>query len=464
MMLGKNASGDELMKRTQLANSLMYLTRGQPVVYYGDEQGFMGAGGDKDARQDMFATKTDQYAGEPVLGGAPGSRDRYDTNAPLYQQISGLARLRAAHPALTDGAQVHRYASDGAGVYAFSRVDRASGTEYLIVANNAAETKSAAFSTFSAKARFQPVHGATEGLSSGKDSRVTVSVPPLSVQVFKATSRFAKRSSAPTAYLTSPQPGAVVGGRAEIGAAITENTFAQTTFLYRPVGTAEWTKIGTDDSAPYRVFHDVSGMADGTLLEYRALVKDSSGNVSATSSYGVVGKPAAGGGDAGGGVGPVVQPDAVSVPGDHNSEMGCSGDWQPDCAQAQLTLDAKDQIWKGTHSLTAGATHAYKAAVNKSWDENYGAKGVPNGGNIEYTAPGAPVTFYYDHATHWVTSDAQGPVITAPGSFQSELGCPGTGAPTACARGCRTPTATAPTRGQVTRSPLAPTSSRSPMA
>jgi len=429
MMLGRNASGDELMKRTQLANSLMYLTRGQPVVYYGDEQGFMGTGGDKDARQDMFATKTDQYAGEPVLGGSSGSRDRYDTSAPLYQQISDLATLRAAHPALTDGAQVHRYASDGAGVYAFSRVDRASGTEYLVVANNATTEKRATFSTYSAKERFQPVFGAAEGVTSSKDSRVSVSVPALSVQVFKAASRFAKRSSAPTAYLTSPQPGAVVGGRAEIGAAITENTFAQTTFLYRPVGTTEWKTVGTDDSAPYRVFHDVAGIAKGTLLEYRALVKDSSGNVSATSSYGIVGDPAAAGsGGGGGGVGPVVQPQAVSVPGDHNSEMGCPGDWAPDCDKAQLTLDAKDQVWKGTYTLPA-APHAYKAAINKSWDENYGAKGVPNGGNIEYTAPGAPVTFYYDHATHWVTSDAQGPVITAPGSFQSELGCPGDWSP-----------------------------------
>ena len=128
------------------------------------------------------------------------------------------------------------------------------------------------------------------------------------------------------------------------------------------------------------------------------------------------------------GSGPVVQPDAVSVPGDHNSEMGCPGDWAPDCDQAQLTLDAKDQIWKGTHTLPAGP-HAYKAAINKSWDENYGAGGVAGGGNIEYTAPGTPVTFYYDHATHWVTSDAQGPIITAPGSFQSELGCPGDWSP-----------------------------------
>ncbi len=80
MMLGKSATGDDLMRRVRLANSLMYLTRGQPVVYYGDEQGFMGAGGDKDARQDLFATKTEQYAAEPVLGG-PSVRGTGTTRA-----------------------------------------------------------------------------------------------------------------------------------------------------------------------------------------------------------------------------------------------------------------------------------------------------------------------------------------------------------------------------------------------
>ena len=42
MLLGAAATGDDLMRRARLANSLMYLTRGQPVVYYGDEQGFIG--------------------------------------------------------------------------------------------------------------------------------------------------------------------------------------------------------------------------------------------------------------------------------------------------------------------------------------------------------------------------------------------------------------------------------------
>ena len=30
--------------------------------------------------------------------------------------------------------------------------------------------------------------------------------------------------------------------------------------------------------------------------------------------------------------------------------MGCSGDWSPDCDQAQLTLDPKDKVWKGTYA------------------------------------------------------------------------------------------------------------------
>jgi glycosidase len=292
MLKGSGSTGTDLMARTKLANDLMFLTRGQPVVYYGDEQGFIGGGGDKDARQDMFATKVAQYAGEDILGSTPGSKDRYDTKALLYQQISALSKLRATNPGLADGAQIHRYASDGAGVYAFSRVDAASGTEYLVVANNATTAKSATFDTYGQDAKFALLYGSGTALRSGKDMRVTASVPALSVSVWKAQNRIEHRTSAPTTWLTSPQPGAIVGGRAEISAALTENAFAQVTFAVRPVGTSTWHALGTDDNAPYRVFDDVSGRAKGTLLEYRAITKDNSGNVSAASSYGVVGDPA----------------------------------------------------------------------------------------------------------------------------------------------------------------------------
>jgi len=425
MLKGSGSTGTDLMARTKLANDLMFLTRGQPVVYYGDEQGFIGSGGDKDARQDMFATKVAQYAGEEILGGTAGSKDRYDTKASLYQQISALAALRKTNPALADGAQIHRYASSGAGIYALSRVDAASGVEYLVVANNAATAKSATFQTYGKNVTFAPIFGGGTALKSGKDTRVTATVPALSVSVWKARERIEDREAAPATWVTSPQPGAVVGGRAEISAALTENAFAQVTFAVRPVGTSPWKALGTDDNAPYRVFDDVSALAKGTLLEYRAITKDSSGNVSAASSYGVVGTPVPPGAGGGGGVGPVTQPDNVAVAGSNNSEMGCPGDWQPACPQAQLALDATDQIWKGKFTTIPAGDFEYKAAINKSWDENYGAGAVKGGSNIAYRAPGTDETFYYDHATHWVTSDAQGPIITAPGSFQSELGCAG---------------------------------------
>jgi hypothetical protein len=104
--------------------------------------------------------------------------------------------------------------------------------------------------------------------------------------------------------------------------------------------------------------------------------------------------------------------------------MGCNGDWVPDCPEAQLALDTNDEIWKGTYTLP-DAPFAYKVAINNTWDENYGAGAVRNGADIGITSTGAPITFYYDHRTHFVTSTAETEIVTAAGSFQSEMGCPG---------------------------------------
>jgi pullulanase-type alpha-1,6-glucosidase len=422
MMLEQSGvAKDELLRRDQLAHELMYLTRGQPVVYYGDEQGFTGAGGDKLARQDMFASKTPEYNADPVIGGTSGSRARFDTTAPLYRSLAGFAKLRQDNPALADGTQVHRYASSSAGIYAFSRVDRTSQVEYLVAANNATTPKTVQVATFGDRTTFAPLAGTRTRLRTDREGRTSITVPPLSVAVWKATRPVAHRAFAPAIYPSSPQPGAVVGGRTPVGVSVPANALATVSVGWRVAGATSWTPLGSDDNAPYRVFHDTTGLADGTLVEYRSVLRDSSGNRAATSTYAIVGVPAAAGGSTGG-VGPVTQPDAVSVPGSHNSEMGCPGDWQPECAKAQLTLDPQDQVWKGTFDLPVG-DYQYKAAIDKAWTQNYGAGGGSNGANIAYTAPGGPVSFYYDHATHGVTSSAQGPIFTAPGSFQSELGC-----------------------------------------
>ena len=67
--VGNRAPSDaELLARDRLAHALMYLSRGNPVVYYGDEQGFTGDGGDQDARQDMFPSQVASYNDDDLIG------------------------------------------------------------------------------------------------------------------------------------------------------------------------------------------------------------------------------------------------------------------------------------------------------------------------------------------------------------------------------------------------------------
>ena len=423
---------DSVIERDRLAHALMYLTRGQPVVYYGDEQGFVGDGGDKDAREDMFASRVASYNDNDLIGtDATTAAANFDTKHPLYTTIRDLARLRRTYPALADGAQLHRYSSNGAGVYAFSRIDAQEDREFLVALNNSTTAKTVTVPTEMRRATFRQVWPvAKSSMRTDDEARTTITVPPLSARVWRAAGKLAKRKVAPAIHLEKPSAGGVVGGRAPITVGVPDGGFNQVTVAWRPAGATSWTPLGTDDNAPYRVFHDVAALPHGTLVEYRAVLRDSSGNLSVASSWATVGEPEGaptpgGGGDGG----PVTQPAAVSVPGSHNSEIGCPGDWQPDCAQAQMSLDADDLVWKRTVSLPAGG-YEYKAAIDGTWDENYGAGGARGGANVvlDLAAP-RDVTFYYEHGSHWITSDANGPVLTLAGSMQSELGCPGDWAP-----------------------------------
>jgi pullulanase-type alpha-1,6-glucosidase len=119
------------------------------------------------------------------------------------------------------------------------------------------------------------------------------------------------------------------------------------------------------------------------------------------------------------------QPQSVTIAGSLQSELGCPGDWQPDCAATGLAFDAEDRVWQRVFNVPAGDWE-YKAPLNGSWDLNFGANGVPNGANIALSlGSAASVKFYYSNATHWVTDNRNSPIAVAAGSFQSELGCNG---------------------------------------
>jgi alpha-amylase len=289
------ATEAELLQRDELAHALMYLSRGNPVVYYGDEQGFTGAGGDQDARQDMFPSQDLQYnnLSDPIPGDdgagnnddigsdATPMDDNFDPSHPLYRELARLARVTRHNPALRDGAEQVRYSSAEAGIYAFSRIDRSHRYEYVVALNNAEQAASASIPTFVPRSKWVRVYGdGPTRLRTGSDRLLAVTVGPLSTVVYRSTKKIPRSHAAPPVSLDVPATGR---DRLEVRADVAGSSFYEVTFLAK-VGRGPWRDIGTDDNAPYRVFHDVSDVEPGTTVRYRAVVLD---NAHHTRSSGV---------------------------------------------------------------------------------------------------------------------------------------------------------------------------------
>jgi len=293
------AAEPELLARDRLAHELMYFSRGNPVVYYGDEQGFTGAGGDQDARQDMFPSQSKQYnnladpADEPVnkFGGDDGAGrndnigsdetpmdDNFDTDHPLYRKIQKLATLTQRHRALRDGAQQHRFSSPSAGVYAFSRISRSRKREYVVALNNAEQSASASIPTFVANSMWKKVYGDGPQRVFRHGATLDVTLPPLSAVVYRAQKPIPRSKTAPRLTVDAKPP---YRDRLEVEADVDGGSFYEVTFLAK-AGNGKWQNIGTDDNAPYRVFHDVADIDPGTRVQYRAVVLDNANHTRAS--------------------------------------------------------------------------------------------------------------------------------------------------------------------------------------
>ena len=279
------AAEAELLRRDRLAHALMYFSRGNPVIYYGDEQGFTGAGGDQDARQDMFPSQSPQYNNlADAIPGDDGAGnndnigsdetpmdDNFDRAHPLYRRLARLAEVTRENPALRDGAQQHRFSSSAPGVYAFSRISRRHRREYVVALNNDESRASASIPTYVRDSRWEKVYGrGPDRLWSGHDRKLDVSLAPLSTVVYRAKERIPRSRSAPSIALDVPAQGR---DRLEVRANLGSKVFSEVTFLAK-AGNGSWRDIGTDDNAPYRVFHDVADIKPGTTVQYRAIVLD----------------------------------------------------------------------------------------------------------------------------------------------------------------------------------------------
>jgi alpha-amylase len=277
---GSAADDDEIFDRDRLAHELMYLARGNPVIYYGDEQGFVGDGGDQDARQDMFPSQVATYNNDDLIATDATTADsNFDTTHPLYKAIGRLAALTKEHPALRNGPQQSRYSTEGAGIYAFSRLDRAGGREYVVALNNSEQEQTAFIPTSAGRhAAFSRVYGdGAAAATTDAGRRLGVTVPPLSTVVYRSSAAIPLSAAAPEIAVAPLPDGGEARDRAEVRAFVDGSSFYDVTFQAK-VGDGEWTTIGTDDNEPYRVFHEVAGIAPGTTVQYRATVLDNAGH------------------------------------------------------------------------------------------------------------------------------------------------------------------------------------------
>jgi glycosidase len=269
------AGDEELVERSRLIAASLFLTRGIPVVYYGDEQGFTGGGGDKAARQDMFPSLTEIYIDDDQIGteATPGD-DNFDPTHPLYRATAELAGLRSQHPTFASGAQFTRLADEG--VFAFSRIDDVEQLEYLVVLSNNEGRPVVTFDVATPNATFRPLIGDDEVASDG--TSITMSVPSLSVQAFVADRPLPRPAAAPSIRITRPHAAAVVElPRFLVEGEVSVAGYVEVTFAVVIDGIT--TVLGTDDSPPYRVPWNTDGLDPGTEVEIVATAVDAAAQV-----------------------------------------------------------------------------------------------------------------------------------------------------------------------------------------
>jgi hypothetical protein len=281
-----HATGSALLAQVDLGYALMYLLRGAPVVYYGDEVGMIGRGGDQQARQDMFPTQVSEWRTQDRLGSPPiGAGSSFDvTNNPIEQRLRRLGTLRAALPALSTGSTIVRAVKGKA--FAVSRIDRTSRSELVAVFNAGTDPASLVFDTSTPSATWNDLFGATFPVGSSENGELVVTVPPVSAILL--------RPDRPIPALAAEKPGLRVEPddlsnylRLSVPSAAPTVTV---TFAAKR-GSGPWQRVAADDSPPYRGFLDPARYKRKEKVDVVAIVRALDGSVAVSKVVTVVPRP-----------------------------------------------------------------------------------------------------------------------------------------------------------------------------
>ncbi|MBA3381204.1 MAG: hypothetical protein H0T97_04965 [Actinobacteria bacterium] len=268
--------GGELLKRDLLGHSLLYLLRGAPVVYYGDEVGIIGRGGDKAARQDLFRTAVPEWRTEERVGSAPvGSGSSFDAAShPVANHLRSLAALRSAHPALATGASFIRHAQQG--VLVVSRIDGDARREYIAAFNAGEEQARVSVQTATPSSSWAPLVGVAPP-AGGASGRLTLVVPPLGAILLRANAELPRRGAARAALRAEADE---FTDLTRLTATTTTPDPVSVTFAARRAKSRQWQRLASDDGAPYTAFLDPRRYLRGERVHVVGVVRASDGSVS----------------------------------------------------------------------------------------------------------------------------------------------------------------------------------------
>ena len=167
------ASDDEVLKRTMLANAMLLTLRGVPTIYSGDEQGFVGDGNDQDAREDMFASGVASYNDNRLLGTTKMTATAsFGEDGPVFREIAALSRVRLATSALL----------------AISRCDPKTGAEVLLAFNTSDQPIARAVQVEVGSATWKTLAGACLAQSTAPGS-IGIALPAFGYAVCAAEAR-----------------------------------------------------------------------------------------------------------------------------------------------------------------------------------------------------------------------------------------------------------------------------------
>ena len=268
-------SDSDSIKRVKLAHDLMYLTRGIPTVYYGDEVGMTGSysGTDQLARQDMFQTAVDVWKTELRVGGKPiGNSDSFKSTEthPLAKYLKTLSALRKDHPGLGNHQMQVRVANSA--VTVVSKRDPEENIEYLVGFNNTAKPRTITIRTSTSDARWKNLLG--KSVVKVKGNQVTFTVRALSTLVLQSDRELNLAGATIKKLALTKDPGT---GFNSIQLEVETKDLTQGQFWIKYPNSTSWELLGTDATAPFRYFLDPNSLNSYSNFEIKAVLISSDG-------------------------------------------------------------------------------------------------------------------------------------------------------------------------------------------